>query len=58
MNQGPAPAALPPDASADVPPGPSIFTVLERQLGLKLDPMQGPQGFFVVDHVERPSGGT
>jgi uncharacterized protein (TIGR03435 family) len=52
----PPDATVSPDAAA-VPPGPSIFTVIERQLGLKLEPGQGPQGFLVVDHVERPSGG-
>jgi uncharacterized protein (TIGR03435 family) len=46
---------LPSDATADVPPGPSIFDVLERQLGLKLEAIQGSQGFLVVDHIERPS---
>jgi uncharacterized protein (TIGR03435 family) len=50
-------AKLPPDAGADVPPGPSIFAVLVRQLGLKLVPIQGSQGFLVVDHVERPAAG-
>lgn len=44
-----------PDASADVPPGPSIFTALERQVGLKLNATQGAEGFLVVDHVERPA---
>jgi uncharacterized protein (TIGR03435 family) len=44
-----------PNASADVPPGPSIFTALERQVGLKLDATQGAEGFLVVDHVEPPS---
>jgi bla regulator protein blaR1 len=39
---------------SDIPPGSSIFTVLEG-LGLKLEPTKGPQGIMVVDHVERPS---
>ena len=39
---------------SDVPSAPSIFTVLER-LGLKLEPTRGPQGHYVIDHVERPS---
>jgi uncharacterized protein (TIGR03435 family) len=41
-------------AHTDVPSGPSIFTVLEG-VGLKLEPTRGPQGHFVIDHVERPS---
>jgi bla regulator protein BlaR1 len=39
---------------SDVPSGASIFTVLEG-IGLKLEPTKGPQGYIVVDHVERPS---
>jgi uncharacterized protein (TIGR03435 family) len=35
--------------------GPSIFTALERQLGLKLEPAKAPGDFLVIDHVERPS---
>jgi len=38
----------------DVPAGPSIFTALER-VGLKLEPTKGPQGHYVIDHIERPS---
>ncbi len=40
---------------SDVPPGPTIFTALEQQLGLKLEPIKGPRGFLVIDHIERPS---
>jgi uncharacterized protein (TIGR03435 family) len=29
---------------------------MEKQLGLKLEPARGPRDFYVIDHVERPSG--
>jgi uncharacterized protein (TIGR03435 family) len=35
--------------------GPSLFTALEEQLGLKLDSQKGPVEMFVIDHVEKPS---
>lgn len=37
------------------PAGPSFITALREQLGLKLDPAEGPVRTLVVDHVERPS---
>jgi bla regulator protein blaR1 len=40
----------PPDAS-----GPSIFTAVREQLGLKLEAKKAPLPVFVIDHIEKPS---
>jgi bla regulator protein BlaR1 len=45
MDNGP-----PPDSS-----GPSLFTAIQEQLGLRLEAQKGPVEILVIDHVERPS---
>jgi uncharacterized protein (TIGR03435 family) len=40
-----------PDPNA--PPG--LFTAIQEQLGLKLEPAKGPVQVLVIDHIEQPS---
>jgi len=35
--------------------GPSLFTALEEQLGLKLEAKKAPADVIVIDHIEQPS---
>jgi uncharacterized protein (TIGR03435 family) len=45
----------PDQAGLAAPDAISIFTALQEQLGLKLQPQRGPVEIFVIDHVEMPS---
>ena len=40
---------------SSVPRAPSLFTALEEQLGLKLEPARAPREFIVIDQVQRPT---
>ena len=43
------------DAAPDPGNAPSIFTALEEQLGLKLEPATKPLQTVVIDHIELPT---
>ena len=54
MAKSPDGNAAPADGASD-DSGPSIFTLVQDQLGLKLESTKGPVSILVIDHVEQPS---
>jgi len=36
--------------------GPTLFALVEEQLGLRLVPAKAPVEVLVIDHAEKPSG--
>jgi uncharacterized protein (TIGR03435 family) len=46
----------PDDSNTDAPnQAPGLFTAVQEQLGLKLEPVKGQADVYAIDHVEKPS---
>jgi uncharacterized protein (TIGR03435 family) len=53
--QQPTSAVVGQDSPPSDPAGPSIFTAIQQELGLKLESSKGPVEVLVIDSVQRPS---
>jgi bla regulator protein blaR1 len=52
LGGAPPPGVEPPPSD---PNGPSLFTAIQEQLGLRLESQKGPVEMIVIDRVEKPS---
>jgi Protein of unknown function (DUF3738) len=43
-----------PDTAASSEAAPSVFTAVQEQLGLKLEPSRASRETLIIDHIERP----
>jgi uncharacterized protein (TIGR03435 family) len=55
LHFNPNPLSADPDTAANNPAGPSLFSAVEEQLGLKLESSRGPVEVLVIDSVQQPS---
>jgi uncharacterized protein (TIGR03435 family) len=52
----PDPGPSAPDGQpGEISVGPSVFSAIQQQLGLRLEPTKGPVDVLVIDHVDKPS---
>jgi uncharacterized protein (TIGR03435 family) len=52
---GPLPPGVPPQEPPPARDAPSLFTALQEQLGLKLEPTRAPVDVLVIDRVSQPT---
>jgi uncharacterized protein (TIGR03435 family) len=46
---------IPPDANASDPSGPSIYSAIQQQLGLKLETQKAPVDMILIDRAQKPT---
>ena len=48
-------ARRPPSVTPAPDSAPAVFTAIQEQLGLKLEPSRTPRDTLIIDHIERPT---